>query len=259
MRKIKGKVESMTQYSLNNKKYLTISIFILILVWQVVAIIVDNVLLLPSFFSVLSDIYTIIFTDNFIILIFSSIFRCIESFILSLIMAIILSIISYFNKFIYNFLYVIIVFLKAIPTMAFIVLVLIWTSKDFAPIIIGIVISFPIFYDVVLNSLLDIDKNLLQMFKIYRVETIDKILTLIIPVIIIAIKKVINSTLSLIFKVVISGEVYSQPQYGIGSIIQFEKMQLNTSRIIAWMIIITVIVCFFDFIIGRFFGKDKYI
>ena len=99
MRKIKGKVESMTQYSLKNKKYLTISIFILILVWQVVAIIVDNVLLLPSFFSVLSDIYTIIFTDNFIILIFSSIFRCIESFILSLIMAIILSIISYFNKF----------------------------------------------------------------------------------------------------------------------------------------------------------------
>ena len=166
MRKIKGKVESMTQYSLKNKKYLIISIFILILVWQVVAIIVDNVLLLPSFFSVLSDIYTIIFTDNFIILIFSSIFRCIESFILSLIMAIILSIISYFNKFIYNFLYVIIVFLKAIPTMAFIVLVLIWTSKDFAPIIIGIVISFPIFYDVVLNSLLDIDKNLLQMFKI---------------------------------------------------------------------------------------------
>ena len=95
------------------------------------------------------------------------------------------------------------------------------------------------------------------MFNIYRIEIIDKIITLIIPVILIAIKKVINSTLSLIFKVVISGEVYSQPQYGIGTIIQFEKMQLNTSRIIAWMIIITGIVFLFDLIISRIFKKHK--
>ena len=246
----------MTQYSLKNKRYLIISIFILILIWQIVAVIVDNGLLLPSFFMVLSDIYRIILTDNFILLILSSMFRCIESFLFSLIIAIILAIISYYNKFIYNFLYIIIVFLKAIPTMAFIVLVLIWTSKDFAPIIIGVVISFPIFYDIILNSLLDIDKNLLQMFTIYRVETKDKIITLIIPVIVISIKKVINSTLSLIFKVVISGEVYAQPEHGIGSIIQFEKMQLNTSRIIAWMIIITGIVCFFDLIIDKISRKN---
>lgn len=245
----------MTQYSLKNKKYLIISIFILILIWQIVANIVDNRLLLPSFFTVLFDIYKIIVSGDFIILVLNSIFRCIQSFIISVIIAIIFAIISYFNKLIYNFLYPIIVFLKAIPTMAFILLILIWTSKDFAPTIIGIVISFPIFYDVVLNSLLDIDKNLLQMFKVYRVSTIDKIFTLIIPVVIIEIKKVINSTLSLIFKVVISGEVYAQPKYGIGSIIQFEKMQLNISTVIAWMMIITAIVCFFDFIIDKSFKK----
>ena len=59
MEKTKGKLKNMTQYSLKNKRYLTISIFILILVWQTAAIIVDNRLLLPSFFNVLSDIYTI--------------------------------------------------------------------------------------------------------------------------------------------------------------------------------------------------------
>lgn len=245
----------MTQYSLKNRKYLTISIFILISIWQIVATVVGNKLLLPSFFNVLYDIYTIIISDTFINIILSSIFRCIESFIISLLISIILSVASYFSKFIYNFLYPIIVFLKSIPTMAFIVLILIWTSKDSAPVIIGVVISFPIFYDVILNSLLDIDKNLLQVCTVYRISTIDKILVIIIPMILIEIKKVINSTLSLIFKVVISGEVYAQPTYGIGSIIQFEKMQLNTSIVIAWMIIITFIVCFFDFIIDKTFNK----
>ena len=108
-------------------------------------------------------------------------------------------------------------------TMAFIVLLLIWTSKDFAPTIIGIVISFPIFYEATLNSLLNIDEGLLHMVRVYRVSRSDKLRFVIMPVIYIEIKKILTSTISLIFKVVISGEVYSQPQYGIGSNIQFEK------------------------------------
>ena len=243
---------NMTQYSLKNKKYLIISVSIIILVWQVVAISVNNGLLLPSFFNVLDDIYKIIIKGDFISLIFSSIFRCVKSFIISLFIASILSTLSYFNKLIYNLLYPIIVFIKAVPTMAFIVLVLIWTSKDYAPIIIGIIISFPIFYDAILNSLLDIDKGLLHMCKVYRIS---KIIAIMIPIIFMEIRKVLASTLSLIFKVVISGEVYAQPKYGIGSIIQFEKMQLNTSAIIAWMIIITLIVYFFEFLIEKIFKK----
>lgn len=246
---------NMTQYSLKNKKYLIISVSIIILIWQVVAITVDNQLLLPSFFYVLSDIYKIVIKENFISLIFSSIFRCLKSFIISLLIASILSILSYFNKFIYNLLYPIIIFIKAVPTMAFIVLVLIWTSKDYAPIIIGIIISLPIFYDAILNSLLDIDKELLHMCKVYGISKADKIIVIMIPTILIEIRKVVASTLSLIFKVVISGEVYAQPKYGIGSIIQFEKMQLNTSSIIAWMIIITLIVYFFEFLIEKVFKK----
>ena len=65
--------------------------------------------------------------------------------------------------------------MKAVPTMAFIVLLLIWTSKDLSPIIIGILISLPIFYDEMLNSLFNIDEGLLKMIKIYRVSKLDKI------------------------------------------------------------------------------------
>ena len=241
----------MTQYSLRNKKYLMISIAVIILVWQMVAIRFNNRLLLPSFFDVLNEMYRIISREKFLTLIFSSIFRCIKSFIVSIIIAVILGVSSYFSKFIYNFLYPIIVVFKAIPTMAFIVLLLIWTSKDFAPIIIGVLISFPIFYEATLNSLLNIDEGLLHMVTVYRVSNLDKLRVVIIPVIWIEIKKILPSTISLIFKVVISGEVYSQPQYGIGSNIQFEKIQLNTAAVIAWMIIIALIVFIFDFIIDK--------
>lgn len=248
----------MIQSSLKNKKYLFISNIIILLVWQSVAIIINNRLLMPSFFDVVTSLFNLISEVNFIQLIVSSIIRCIESFILSIFIAVLLAIGSYYSKFIYNLLYPINLFIKAIPTMAFIVLILIWTSKDFAPIIIGIVISFPIFYDTILNALLNINKDLIQMCKVYKISSIDKTKAIIIPSIIIEIKKVINSTLALIFKVVISGEVYAQPQYGIGSMIQVEKMQLNTAAVIAWMIIITLIVYGFDFILEKIFLLNKY-
>ena len=95
----------MTQYSLRNKKYLMISIAVIILVWQVVAISFNNRLLLPSFFDVLNEMHRIISREQFLRLVFNSIFRCIKSFIVSIIIAVILGIGSYFSKFIYNFLY----------------------------------------------------------------------------------------------------------------------------------------------------------
>ena len=123
----------------------------------------------------------------------------------------ILAILSYFNKIVYNCILPILSIIKAVPTMAFIVLLLIWTSKDYAPIIIGIMISLPIFYDVILNTIMNLDKNLLQMCDVYDIPTRDKMKDIIMPIVIIELAKVLSSTFSLIFKVVISGEVYSQP------------------------------------------------
>ena len=234
-------------YSLKNKKYLILSISAIILIWQGVAVSFNNRLLLPYFWDVLIEIYKIIKNKEFFKLIFSSSFRCIQSFILSIIISIVLVITSYFSKVVYNILYPIITFMKAVPTMAFIVLLLIWTSKDLSPIIIGILISLPIFYD----------EMLLKMIKIYRISKLDKIKVIVIPVIYMEIKKIMSSTISLIFKVVISSEVYAQPQYGIGSIIQFEKLQLNTAAIIGWMIIITLIICFIDFITTKLIRGER--
>lgn len=56
------------------------------------------------------------------------------------------------------------------------------------------------------------------------------------------------STLSLTFKVVIAGEVHGQPKYGIGSQIQMEKVNFNTTGIFAWIIIIVFISLIFELI-----------
>ena len=54
----------MTQSSLKNKKYLVIASIIILLIWQSVAIIINNRLLMPSFFDVIENLYNLIYNNK---------------------------------------------------------------------------------------------------------------------------------------------------------------------------------------------------
>jgi NitT/TauT family transport system permease protein len=242
----------MKKYSLKDKKYIAISSIILIILWQLGAATVNNELLFPPIINVVKELILVLSSDDFLKIILSSIMRCLFCFIISIIIAVIMSTLSYINKVVYNFFYPILMIIKAIPTIAFIVLALIWMSKEYAPIIIGAMIAVPIFYDVTLNALVGIDNNLIDMFNVYRVSKGDKIKNLYLPTIIFSLTNVLSSSIALIFKVIIAGELYSQPMYGIGAIIQMEKMKFNTTGIIVWIILITITTIVFDKLLELF-------
>ena len=86
------------------------------------------------------------------------------------------------------------------------------------------------------------------MANIYKISIMDKILKIYIPSIIFRLVPIIISTLSLGFKVVIAGEVHGQPKYGIGTMIQIEKTNFNTSGVFAWLVIILIISLILEFI-----------
>lgn len=229
-----------------DNRLVLISIIILICLWQGISILVNRNIIFPSVTSILQKMYMIVMNNEFIYSIFSSVYRCIVSTLLAFGIAIIVGILSYKNKYIYNFCYPIFILIRSLPTMAFIVIALIWFSKDYAPILIGILIALPIFYDIVIHSLCNIDIRLLNMCKVYRVDVRKIISDIYIPSILVGVFSILNSTVTLVFKVIIAGELYAQPKFGIGASIQFEKMQLNTDSIIAWILIVTIISFLFD-------------
>ena len=84
-------------------------------------------------------------------------------------------------------------------------------------------------------------KNILEMADLYKISRKDKILNIYLPSIKFSLISILSSTISLGFKIVIAGEVYGQPLYGIGAMIQSEKVNFNTTAIFAWIIIIVII------------------
>ncbi|GAB6170425.1 ABC transporter permease subunit [Clostridium carnis] len=229
--------------SIKSRRLIFISLLILVGIWMLLSNLIDNNIYLPKINEVINELNTIVFNSSLVKDVVSSIFRGLESLIISLLLALLLGVASSFNKYIYNFIFPLIVILKSIPNIAFILIALIWVNKDYAPLLIGIVVSFPIFYEVVQNSILNIEENLLEMIEAFKIGFKDTLLNIHIPNIFFNIQNIISSTFSLILKIVIAGEVYGQPKFGIGTSIQGEKMNFNTAGIFAWIIIVALL-CF---------------
>lgn len=236
--------ESTLRENKSNKKdnlEVTLSCVTFLIIWQGLALIIKNDIYLPTIGQMLESLKEILMKDRFYLDVTFSIGRSIISFILALILALILGLTSYTFRIIRNFFKPINTLAQSIPNMILIVLALIWFDKDNASLIVGFAIVFPLLYDSVLGAMVGIDKKILEMAKIYKISIIDRIFKIYLPAIKFRLIPILISTFSLAFKIVIAGEVYGQPSYGIGTMIQVEKMNFNTSGIFAWLIIILII------------------
>ncbi|NLW22840.1 MAG: ABC transporter permease subunit [Tissierellia bacterium] len=239
----------MKKYILKDRSLSIISNILIILVWVLLSRLVDNEVIFPSIRSTITSLVEIIKDPKFFDMIRYSILRSLVGYLFSLFLAILMGILSSISKFLLNLMAPIINFLRSVPTMAIIILALIWLNNEYAPIFIGFIMVFPILYETVLESIINVDKNIIDMANLYRVDKIYIIKDIYIPNILINLSLVSTSTLGINLKMVIAGEALSQPKYGIGSHLQLQKIYLNTPGVFAWIIIILSISKIFEHIL----------
>lgn len=228
----------MRNFILRDKRYSMISKFIIIFIWILLSKLINNEVMIPTIKSTLISLLNIARDESFFIIIRMTILRSLVGFLISLLLAILLGILSNISKFIYNFMIPVLNFLKSVPTMAIIILALIWLNNNIAPMFVGFIMVFPILYETVLNGILNVDSKIVDMAKLYKVSKTTLIKDIYIPSVFINLKTVFTSTLGLNLKMVIAGEALAQPKHAIGSNLQLQKLYLNTPGVFAWIIII---------------------
>ena len=231
----------MIKYSWKSKLYTLLSCIFFIGMWQLVAITVNNDIYIPKIQQVIEAINIIFKEQNFSKIILSSFYRTIISYILALVSSMILGVLGSGYPFFKYLMQPINLFSKTIPTMVLVVLSLVWFDKEKTPFVVGFAITFPILYEGIKNNLMQVDKKIIDMTKIYEVSLKDKVKKIYLPVMKFYCVNIFVSTFALTFKVVIAGEVYGQPKFGIGSEIQLEKINFNIPGIFAWIVIIVII------------------
>ncbi len=242
--------------SLRNNSIFIIYTFGLILLWQWLSKTVNQSVIIPSPVEVVSSLLEILKSESTYLIIFHTLKRTITSFFISLACAVLAGFISYVCPLFRKLLSPILYFLKIVPVVAIILLILIWTNSESAPAIVGFLMVFPLLYEGVVNSLLSMDTKILNMTKLYDVSIYYKLKDLYIPSIYFGICSIISSAFGLVFKSVVAGEVLSHPKFSVGGAIYSEKNYLNTSGVLAWLIIMVVISIVLDKTM-KTLGSDK--
>lgn len=122
---------------------------------------------------------------------------------------------------------------RTVPTMAVTLIILLTFSNDITPVIVTMLVIFPMFYSQISAAVDGVDRGLLEMAKVYNLKKRAVVFKIIIPQIAPAIVMQLGTVLSFAFKLTISAEVLAYAYNGIGGMMKTANFATEIARLSA--------------------------
>lgn len=219
-----------------------VAVCFLILAWHLAALRIASPIILPSPLSVGEDFFRLCCSPNFLPFLGASLARVSLAFFISMSGGIILGLLSAPFPLFRNFLSPFFLFFRSTPVLALIILLLIWFPRDFVPVVAAVLMALPLSYLTCLRGASALSKEHREVLDVYRVGIPRRIVLAYLPSMMPFLLAAAQSSLGLSWKVVVAGEVLSQPLRAIGSGLQVAKVNLDTARAFSWTLA-TIILC----------------
>jgi NitT/TauT family transport system permease protein len=171
----------------------------------------------------------------------STVLRVFRGFILSMMAALITSVLAErFDSFRHLFAPIQII-TRTIPNISYMILALIWLGSEGAVSAVSFMILFPVFYNAFMNCLGNEDPSLKDVDLLYPETFPVRLRTRILPILVLEILRTGKTAAGLGLKVGIMAEILGQVRTGIGRQMNFARLNLDTTGILAWTLVIILI------------------
>ena len=205
----------------------------LALVWMVAYFVVGNELIVPSFSHCLVRLGELLTSVAFWTAFFATLLRVLLAFGISLILAVVLAVVSYLLPTFRVFFAPIVSVLRSLPTLAVLLILLVWTGANGAPVVVAFLSLFPMLYAGFFAALSGVDERLLEMSRIYNVPLKKRILQLFLPAIAPQALQEAGAAISFSLKLVVSAEVLATTWKSLGGMLQEAKAYLDMPLLFA--------------------------
>lgn len=222
-------------------------IFFWLLIWELISRQI-NAFYLPSPLKTGQVLFQLLRETPTYIIIWMSILRVLIGLFLATVIGIFLGILSGLSERIFRFLQPIMVAIKSTPVVSFIIIAMIYLKAQNVPIFCGMLLCIPIIYYNVIEGLSVVDKQLINMAKVYRVRNKKMISKIYMPSIIPYINAGILTGIGISWKGTIAAEVIGVVRNSIGFNLYNAKVYLDIPELFAW----TVIIILFSLLIESF-------
>lgn len=220
-------------------------ILALFLLWVLVHEIVGNESLVPSVGECLLSMWRFFGDSGFWLAFASTFLRVIVVFIISMCFALICAFISYLVPWFLRIITPIVAFLRTLPVLAALLIILIWAGAGGAPIVVAFLSLFPMLYTGIFTALCNVDKGIEELNRVYKVPLKKQIAQFYLPTILPSAIREGSGGLAFALKLVVSAEVLADTYHSLGGLMKDAKLYYEIPALFA----LVLIVCLLGFIV----------
>ena len=210
-------------------------------VWAFISFKVKSKLLFPAPLDVLKALGELSVNAEFWIISAHSLLRVVSGILISVVIGSVLAVITEMSSIIRAILSPALGIIKATPVASFIILALLWIDSNTLPLYITALIVVPIVWSNVSEGIRSVDRELVEVSRIYRFSPAKKATKLYVPSVAPFFMAACKSSLGMAWKAGISAEVLSTPKYAIGTMLYFSKTYFETPTLFAWSAVIIIL------------------
>lgn len=224
-----------------NALFSAIALIALWLVWVIAYYLVRNDYVLPSFWETFREMGRLLTEASFWRAFGNSFLRTLWAFLVSLALGVALAIPAHLKRGVRAFLAPVISVLRTVPTMAVVLMLLLWTTPAVAPVIVSALVLFPAVYAAALAGLDEAGEEYGELMRAFHVPLGRRIAKMYLPLAAPVLLRQAGGIFSLGLKVVISGEVLASTYRSLGGMMQEAKMYLEMPRLMALTLIVLLL------------------
>ncbi|MBQ8295982.1 MAG: ABC transporter permease subunit [Clostridia bacterium] len=239
MSKIDGK--QLKKILFKNVAAVLIAAAVLVVVWIVAHAAVGNDLLLPDFFDCMRQVGVLLKDGGFWLAFWHTLSRVLIAFVFSFALALIFALIAYMVPWFCRILSPAVSMLRSLPTLAVLLIVLVWAGAAKAPIVVAFMTLFPSLYAGILAALSQVDGELLEMSRVYKVSMKKRVLQLYIPSAAPYVLREAGAALAFALKLIVSAEVLANTWKSLGGLMQEAKLFYEMPTLFA-LVVLTFVV-----------------
>ncbi len=232
-----------------NLIFSAVSILFMWIVWVLAYFILRNDYLLPSVGATFSALGRLLKEAAFWRAFAGTLLRTLWAFLLSLFLGVGLALLAGSWTWVRHFLSPIVSVLRTVPTMAIILVLLLWTNAAVAPVIVALLVLMPAFYAAALSALDGVRAEYGVLARAFRVNAKRKAFCMYLPLMAPDLLRQSGSVFSMGLKITISGEVLSQTFRSLGGMMQEAQIYVDMPRLLA-LTLLAVVLGFLLEIIG---------
>lgn len=224
-----------------NLIFSALSIAFLWAVWIIAYHVVRNDYLLPSFTETFRAMGGLFSEPSFWLAFANTFLRTLISFCVSFVLGALLAAGSCLFGWMRAFLSPIVSVLRTVPTMAIILILLLWSNAFVAPMIVTLLVIFPAFYSAMLAEVDEIRAKYGTVAASFGVPKGRQIFSMYIPLCAPNILAQAGGILSMGLKITVSGEVLSQTLHSLGGMMQTARLYLEMPALLALTILVVLL------------------